>query len=190
MKKKEGNDKVAITVKKRPVRLHGVTRKAKCGCGNIYITINEYQGKPFEVFIGFGKSGTCTHTTMGALAIALSHGLRYGLPLEEFSRAFSGFQCEKAINRIEGQGKAAYSCIDAIAKVFNAYLEERGELEPSTESKAETAGVEVTDIDKQEEAVEDREIRGGVTCSQCGGPVYFASGCDHCVVCGHSENCE
>jgi hypothetical protein len=89
----------------------------------MYVTINELDGKPFEVFITVGKSGSCIATTIGALAISISHGLRAGIPLEEYKKALIGAQCLSPLSRAQNQGKMSQSCIDSLARVFKEYME-------------------------------------------------------------------
>jgi hypothetical protein len=62
----------------------------------MYVVVNELHGAPFEVFVIFGKSGTCIATTLGALATAISIGLRAGISLEEFTKRYIGHTCETA----------------------------------------------------------------------------------------------
>jgi len=159
--------------RERPEWLSGPTIKATCGCGNIYITVNSLDGKLFEVFVRCGKNGECTNTTLGAIGFIFSDMLQNGVPLENYARRLIGFECERKITMIEGKGEAVYSCVDAVAKTLLRYLESRS---PSESRPAE-------------QARESKDVRGK-TCSQCGGMVVHEGGCDHCLTCGHSENCE
>lgn len=190
---------MTTTVKKRPESLRGRTIKTSCGCGNIYITINELDGRPFEVFVAVGKSGSCIATTVGAVAISISHGLRAGIPLEEYKKAFIGFQCLSPLNRVQNQGKIASSCIDAIARVFKDYLDIRDQMDhknpnPQTLSQPAPKSVAPDPTPAPAPAPATIETRPremtGKTCTQCGGPVSMSEGCDHCILCGHSENCQ
>jgi ribonucleoside-diphosphate reductase alpha chain len=188
---------MTATVKKRPESLRGRTIKTTCGCGNIYITINELDGRPFEVFVAVGKSGSCIATTVGALAISISHGLRAGIPLEEYKKAFIGFQCLSPLNRVQNQGRIASSCIDAIARVFKDYLDIKEQMDQKTPAPqpSPTPTLPIAPAPAPAPAptpitieTRPREMTGK-TCRQCGGPVYISEGCDHCILCGHSENC-
>ncbi|MEJ2728423.1 MAG: adenosylcobalamin-dependent ribonucleoside-diphosphate reductase, partial [Deltaproteobacteria bacterium] len=58
--KEKLNDKFMGAVKKRPETLHGFTTKIKTGYGHLYVTVTEYDSKPFEVFATIGKSGRST----------------------------------------------------------------------------------------------------------------------------------
>lgn len=188
---------MTATVKKRPESLRGRTIKTACGCGNIYITINELDGRPFEVFVAVGKSGSCIATTVGALAISISHGLRAGISLEEYKNAFIGFQCLSPLNRVLNQGKIAGSCIDAIARVFKDYLDIKEQMDqkapapqPSPQPAPAPKHIPVpTPTTITTTTTPPRREMTGKICTQCGGPVYIAEGCDHCTLCGHSENC-
>jgi len=89
----------------------------------MYVVVNELHGAPFEVFVIFGKSGTCIATTLGALATAISIGLRAGISLEEFTKRYIGHTCEKALPAAQNKGEAVHSCIDALGTFLLAYCE-------------------------------------------------------------------
>jgi ribonucleoside-diphosphate reductase alpha chain len=170
----------------------------------MYVTINVLDGKPFEVFITVGKSGSCIATTIGALAISISHGLRAGIPLEEYKKALIGAQCLSPLNRIQNQGRMSQSCIDSLARTFKEYLElkefmvAKKEYDPTPKSipdppkpaPAPTTTITTTTPPKPVEKPALHKEMTGKVCKECGGPVYMSEGCDHCALCGHSEQCE
>lgn len=139
-------------VEKRPEALRGFTYRITCGCGTIYVTINENDDKPFEVFINFGKSGKCANITLDAIAITISHGLRAGVHLEEYMRAFRGYSCELRIPGVRNKGTPILSCVDAVAQVFQRYLREKGIGIAPTEGKKITDEFSLDEEGPQEAA--------------------------------------
>jgi ribonucleoside-diphosphate reductase alpha chain len=103
----------------RPKELQGKTYKMDTGCGKIYVTVNEHNGKPFEVFAKLGKAGGCSACQTEGLTRCISIGLRSGVELEEYQRTLDGIHCSSATF---SEGEQIMSCPDAIAKVLKTYL--------------------------------------------------------------------
>jgi ribonucleoside-diphosphate reductase alpha chain len=81
-----------------PQRRKGYTQKATVGGHKVYLRTGEYEdGKLAEVFIDMHKEGSAFRSVMNNFAIAISIGLQYGVPLEEFVEAFT-------FTRFEPQG--------------------------------------------------------------------------------------
>ena len=81
-----------------PHRRKGYTQKASVGGHKVYIRTGEYQdGRLGEIFIDMHKEGAAFRSLMNNFAIAVSIGLQYGVPLEEFVEAFT-------FTRFEPQG--------------------------------------------------------------------------------------
>jgi len=73
-----------------PQRRKGYTQKAMVGRHKVYLRTGEYEdGKLAEVFIDMHKEGSAFRSLMNNFAIAISIGLQYGVPLEEFVEAFT-----------------------------------------------------------------------------------------------------
>src|SRR5262249_7351065 len=71
-------------------RRKGYTQKAVVGGHKVYLRTGEYEdGKLAEVFIDMHKEGSAFRSLMNNFAIAISLGLQYGVPLEEFVEAFT-----------------------------------------------------------------------------------------------------
>jgi ribonucleoside-diphosphate reductase alpha chain len=76
--------------RKLPSRRKGYTQKAVVGGHKVYLRTGEYQdGSLGEIFIDMHKEGAAFRSLMNSFAIAVSIGLQYGVPLEEFVEAFS-----------------------------------------------------------------------------------------------------
>ena len=81
-----------------PERRKGYTQKAIVGGHKVYLRTGEYEsGQLGEIFIDMHKEGAAFRSLMNNFAIAVSLGLQYGVPLEEFVDAFT-------FTRFEPQG--------------------------------------------------------------------------------------
>jgi len=73
-----------------PSRRSGYTQKVKIGGHSIYLRTGEYEdGKVGEIFLDINKEGTLLKSIMNCLAVSISLGLQYGVPLEEFVNTFT-----------------------------------------------------------------------------------------------------
>ena len=76
--------------RKLPSRRAGYTQKARVGGHTIYVRTGNYEdGKLGEIFLDINKEGTLLRSMMNCFAIAVSLGLQYGVPLEEFVDVFT-----------------------------------------------------------------------------------------------------
>jgi ribonucleoside-diphosphate reductase alpha chain len=82
---------------KLPGRRKGYTQKAVVGGHKVYLRTGEYDdGRLGEIFIDMHKEGAALRAMMNNFAIAISVGLQYGVPLEEFVDAFTFTKFEPA----------------------------------------------------------------------------------------------
>ncbi len=80
-----------------PNRRKGYTQKAIVGGHKVYLRTGEYEdGRIGEIFIDMHKEGAAFRSLMNNFAIAVSLGLQYGVPLEEFVDAFTFTRFEPA----------------------------------------------------------------------------------------------
>jgi ribonucleoside-diphosphate reductase alpha chain len=103
-----------IAREKLPNRRKGYTQKAVVGGHKVYLTTGEYEdGRLGEIFIDMHKEGAAFRSLMNNFAIAISLGLQYGVPLEEFVDAFTFTRFEPA-GRVSGNDaiKNATSILD------------------------------------------------------------------------------
>jgi len=99
-----------------PQRRKGYTQKAIVGGHKVYLRTGEYEdGRPGEIFIDMHKEGAAFRSLMNNFAIAISIGLQYGVPLEEFVDAFTFTRFEPA-GPVQGNDsiKNATSVLDYI----------------------------------------------------------------------------
>jgi ribonucleoside-diphosphate reductase alpha chain len=97
-----------------PQRRKGYTQKAIVGGHKVYLRTGEYEdGRLAEIFIDMHKEGSAFRSLMNNFAIAVSIGMQYGVPLEEFVEAFTFTRFEPA-GMVEGNDtiKMATSIID------------------------------------------------------------------------------
>jgi len=80
-----------------PARRKGYTQKASVGGHKVYLRTGEYDdGRVGEIFIDMHKEGAAFRSLMNNFAIAISLGLQYGVPLEEYVEAFTFTRFEPA----------------------------------------------------------------------------------------------
>ncbi len=104
--KKLNND---VGRKKLPDRRKGYTQKAAINNHKIYLRTGEYMdGSLGEIFIDMHKEGAAFRSLMNNFAIAISIGLQYGVPLEEFVEAFTFTKFEPS-GPVTGNQEIKYS---------------------------------------------------------------------------------
>jgi ribonucleoside-diphosphate reductase alpha chain len=146
-------------IKDRPQILKGVTEKIKTGYGNLYVTVNILDGKPFEVFAQIGKSGYSTMADTEAICRLVSLAFRSGVPVEKVIQQLKGIG---GSSPVFGNGGLVSSIPDAIAHVlFNQF---------GNGQKI------IKELDLSEEF-----------CPDCGGRIEYESGCVVCRGCGYSK---
>ena len=113
-----------------PERRRGYTQKAIVGGHKVYLRTGEYQdGKLGEIFIDMHKEGAGFRAMMNNFAIAVSVGLQYGVPLEEFVDAFTFTRFEPA-GMVQGNDsiKNATSILDYIFRELAVSYLDRTDL--------------------------------------------------------------
>tara|TARA_Y100001970_G_scaffold283327_1_gene398161 strand:- start:5364 stop:6188 length:825 start_codon:yes stop_codon:yes gene_type:complete len=99
-----------------PDRRKGYIQKATIGDHKVYLHTGEYEdGKIGEIFIDTSKEGELVKALMNNFAIAISLGLQYGVPLDEFVSAFIGTKFEPS-GKVQGNDRilSATSILDYI----------------------------------------------------------------------------
>ncbi|RDE09223.1 vitamin B12-dependent ribonucleotide reductase [Pelagibacterium lacus] len=90
-------ERVTRDRERMPDRRKGYTQKAIVGGHKVYIHTGEYgDGRLGEIFIDMHKEGAAFRAMMNNFAIAISIGLQYGVPLDEFVEAFTFTRFEPA----------------------------------------------------------------------------------------------
>ncbi len=121
---------VARGREKLPERRKGYTQKAIVGGHKVYLRTGEYEdGNLGEIFIDMHKEGAGFRAMMNNFAIAVSVGLQYGVPLEEFVDAFTFTKFEPA-GMVQGNDsiKNATSILDYIFRELAVSYLDRTDL--------------------------------------------------------------
>lgn len=147
-----------VVVQDRPETLTGITEKIKTGYGNLYVTLNSVEGKPFEVFAQIGKSGYSTMADTEAICRLVSLALRSGVGVDKIIEQLIGIG---GASQVFGNGERIMSIPDAIAKVLKKHF---GNKKPNSDK----------DIDLE-------------FCPDCGAKLEFKEGCILCLDCGFSK---
>jgi ribonucleoside-diphosphate reductase alpha chain len=189
---------------KMPVERASVTHKFSVGGHEGYLTVGMYEdGRPGEIFIKMSKEGSTLSGVMDGLALTVSLGLQYGVPLKVF--------VDKLVNtRFEPSGITANpnirfvsSVLDYIARWLGGrfismdYLKLNGPVPAETSASASPAppmtammqatlaalpiGAPSTKLTNAHE--------GAPTCSECGMLMVPNGACYKCENCGSTSGC-
>ena len=113
-----------------PDRRKGYIQKATIGDHKVYLHTGEYEdGKIGEIFIDTSKEGELVKALMNNFAIAVSLGLQYGVPLDEFISAFVGTKFEPS-GKVIGNDRilSATSILDYIFRELAISYQNREDL--------------------------------------------------------------
>ena len=159
--KAQGKEDAFLTaVRKRPDTLDGFTTRVKTGLGQLYVTVTEYHGKPFEVFATIGKSGRSTTAKTEAIGRLVSLAFRSGVTVDKVVEQLKGIGGEHPVFQ---NGGLVLSIPDAIARV----LEQRYLVEDKKKKRGNSLMGEV--------------------CPECGQTISFEEGCMTCHFCGFTK---
>jgi ribonucleoside-diphosphate reductase alpha chain len=140
---------------KLPERRKGYTQKAVVGGHKVYLRTGEYgDGKLGEIFIDMHKEGAAFRAMMNNFAIAVSVGLQYGVPLDEFVEAFTFTRFEPA-GLVQGNDtiRNATSILDYIFRELAISYLDRTDLAHSIpEDNLDTLGEKVESKKTSKEA--------------------------------------
>ncbi|MBI5063974.1 MAG: ribonucleotide-diphosphate reductase subunit alpha, partial [Desulfatitalea sp.] len=152
-----------IAMRERPETLEGFTTKTRTGYGHLYVTVTEFNGRPFEVFATIGKSGRSTTAKTEAIGRLVSLALRSGVEVKLIVDQLKGIGGEHPIFQ---EGGLVLSIPDAIARVLERrYLLKNGDVQKSAPGKSLM----------------------GATCPECGQTISFEEGCQTCHFCGYTK---
>jgi ribonucleoside-diphosphate reductase alpha chain len=113
-----------------PPRRSGFNQEARVGGHKVYLRTGEYQdGTLGEIFIDLAKEGATLKGILSCFAIAVSKGLQYGVPLEEFVDTFT-FQTFEPRGMVEDHPniKMANSIVDYVFRALGVEYLERDDL--------------------------------------------------------------
>jgi ribonucleoside-diphosphate reductase alpha chain len=136
-----------------PDRRKGYIQKVTIGAHKVYLHTGEYEdGKIGEIFIDTSKEGELVKALMNNFAIAISLGLQYGVPLDEFINAYVNTKFEPS-GKVYGNDRilSASSILDYIFRELAISYQNREDL-------AHTPSIGSSDkpANKDEEISEDQ----------------------------------
>lgn len=192
-----------IQPRKRPDVMQGSTYKVTTAYGNLYVTVNEDEHGPFEVFSQLGKAGGFFGAQTEAICRMISMALRSGIGLQDVIDQLKGI---RGPDPVFHNGERILSLPDAIANVLENHLK-RGQQELKFEmprSETGSAKVEAPKVEKQPvfQAVTQESHTGSAfitqktsvadvghapVCMMCGDMLRMAEGCQKCESCGWSK---
>jgi ribonucleoside-diphosphate reductase alpha chain len=113
-----------------PSRRHGFNQEARVGGHKVFLRTGEYDdGTLGEIFIDLAKEGATLKGILSCFAIAVSKGLQYGVPLEEYVNTFT-FQTFEPRGMVEGHPhiKMSNSIVDYVFRALGVEYLHRDEL--------------------------------------------------------------
>ncbi|RTL47778.1 MAG: vitamin B12-dependent ribonucleotide reductase [Sphingobacteriales bacterium] len=134
--------------KSLPAKRRGYTQKAKVGGQVIFLRTGEYtDGTLGEIFIDLAKEGSTLRSLMNCFAIAVSVGLQYGVPLEEFVEKFVFTKFEPSGMVDHPNIKTTTSLVDFVfrALAFD-YLGRTDLVHVLNKPEVENTGVQETEL--------------------------------------------
>jgi ribonucleoside-diphosphate reductase alpha chain len=153
-------DRFSTAVRRRPETLRGFTTRIKTGMGQLYVTVTEYDDRPFEVFATIGKSGRSATAKTEAIGRLVSLALRSGVDVAQIVEQLKGIGGEHPVFQ---NGGLVLSIPDAISRVLEKHY--LGDTPKGRYGKS----------------------LKGESCPECGQTVSFEEGCKKCHVCGYTE---
>ncbi|WP_419846979.1 vitamin B12-dependent ribonucleotide reductase [Candidatus Poriferisocius sp.] len=172
-----------------------------------FATVGEYEdGRPGEIFIRVSKQGSTLAGVMDAFAMAISHGLQYGVPLRAYVDAFTGMRFEPAGITDDPDIRIATSLLDYLfRRLAVEYLEpeERHGLaiyttderiQPTLPGVEEQVPVTVSGdvVEPDPPSPFTRQTprdSAAPVCFDCGVLMVRAGSCHACPDCGSTSGC-
>ena len=172
--------------RERPKITMGFTEKIETGCGNLYVTINEDEYGPCELFASMGKAGGCAASQLDAQARLISMALRSNVDPYSVVKQLKGMRCPSP-SLLPQKGGKVLSCSDALAKVFERYLNEfnkKRNAKLEAIKKKDDASKEYNNSNNSSSS-HTKTIAG--MCPDCGSILEHEGGCVICHSCGYSK---
>lgn len=155
-----------------------IVHKFRVGGQEGYLTVGLYEnGQPGEVFINMNKQGSTLNGAFDSLAVALSIGLQYGVPLKAFVEKFKHTSFEPSGITDNADIRFAKSITDYLARFLEG--EFMGDAPKHIVYKPVSAAPSVSG---------DASLTGG-SCAHCGGLLQQAGTCQVCISCGETTGC-
>jgi len=164
-----------------------------------FVTVGEYDdGRPGELFIRVSKQGSTLAGIMDAFAIAVSHGLQYGVPLRAYVDAFVGMRFEPAGMTDDPDLRIANSLMDYLfRRLALEYLDPAARAELGIFSVSERTQPTLPGVEEQvfeshqglDLPADPPTASTAPICMQCGVAMRRAGSCYSCSECGATSGC-
>jgi ribonucleoside-diphosphate reductase alpha chain len=188
-----------------PSRRSGFTQKAKVGGHTIFVRTGEYgDGTLGEIFVDMHKEGASFRSLLNCFAIAVSIGLQYGVPLEEYVEKFIFTRFEPSGQVDHANIKSSTSVIDYIFRLLALEYLQRDDLVHVKPKPGESHHRPKAHGDPTPEKQIQHEIHANADpsqqylesnmgdappCSTCGHLTVRSGSCYKCLNCGTSLGC-
>jgi len=185
---------------KMPVERASVTHKFSVGGHEGYITVGMYDdGRPGEVFIKMAKEGSTLSGVMDGLALTISLGLQYGVPLRVFVDKLLNTRFEPSGITANPNIRFVSSVLDYIARwlggrfISTDYLKLNGEQASAAQAHAPAVVPSPASGSGTNWTPEPLKLtnahEGAPTCSECGMLMVPNGACYKCENCGSTSGC-
>jgi ribonucleoside-diphosphate reductase alpha chain len=186
---------------KMPVERTSVTHKFSVGGHEGYITVGMYEdGRPGEIFIKMSKEGSTLSGVMDGLALTISLGLQYGVPLKVFVDKLLNTRFEPSGITANANIRFATSVLDYIARWLGGrfisvdYLKLNGGAPAEGTVVARTAmalhaAMPSARVSEPAHVAPRDAHEGAPTCSECGMLMVPNGACYKCENCGSTSGC-
>lgn len=185
-----------------------------------YMTVGEYaDGTPGEIFVNVSKQGSTMRGILDALAISISHGLQFGVPLKDYVKSLQSMSFAPAGITDDPEIRTASSIIDYIGRRLGlSYLSFDDKLELGLVSIDDMPEEQTTLLEEQESTqVDDRSTEAPIVletpvqsqpekvaqktksksvgddaapmCFNCGNQTQRSGSCYVCTACGSTTGC-
>lgn len=178
-------DKNGFHPRTRPKITTGITERIRTGEGNLYVTINEDEDGPCEVFSNIGKAGGNAAAQTEAISRLISLALRANIDPKEIVSQLKGISGPAPVWE---NGELILSTPDAIGKALERHLIRKGLIRTSEESHLKSEDV------SEPTNVVSEQLNGALNgsseimaCPDCGSSVTHETGCVICYHCGWSK---
>jgi ribonucleoside-diphosphate reductase alpha chain len=170
----------------RPHRTQGYTYLIKTGCQKLYLTINEDEKGPCEVFVQLGKSGGCPTSNVEAIGRLVSVALRSNIEIDSIIEQLKGIRCPMPVLV---EGGVVLSCADAVAKALEYYKRDKQIPSLFKPGQIESDFKAAPEAPKFLNVKTENVLGICPQCPECGTMLVFSQGCVHCPnpKCGYSK---
>ena len=187
VEKTEGTEEFSPLKGKRrrmPDTRNSVTHKFEVAGHQGYVTVGFFDdGKVGEMFIKMAKEGSTLSGFMDSMAMVMSIGLQYGIPLEVYTKKMKYSKFEPSGMTSNGDIPMVDSLVDYIARWLE-FISDSKNRKKDKKVFENSKNIEYDPVDKSLVDLEDARV-----CSYCNAMMYRKGTCFYCENCGTSSGC-